>query len=71
MCGGDDGDRTHYLLNAIQALSQVSYTPICLMLFKANFILSRFGRDVNRSSDIRAAPKVTKQKQLRNWEASD
>jgi hypothetical protein len=26
--GGDDGDRTHYLLNAIQALSQVSYTPI-------------------------------------------
>ena len=26
--GGDDGDRTHYLLNAIQALSQMSYTPI-------------------------------------------
>ena len=26
--GGDDGDRTHYLLNAIQALSQVSYTPV-------------------------------------------
>ena len=26
--GGDEGDRTPYLLNAIQALSQVSYTPI-------------------------------------------
>ena len=32
--GGDDGNRTHYLLNAIQALSQVSYAPI--------EILSRF-----------------------------
>ena len=27
LCGGDEGDRTPYLLNAIQALSQVSYTP--------------------------------------------
>ncbi len=26
--GGDSGDRTHDLLNAIQALSQLSYTPI-------------------------------------------
>ena len=26
--GGDEGDRTPYLLNAIQALSQVSYTPV-------------------------------------------
>ncbi len=26
-CGGDEGDRTPYLLNAIQALSQVSYAP--------------------------------------------
>ena len=26
--GGDEGDRTPYLLNAIQALSQVSYTPM-------------------------------------------
>ena len=26
-CGGDEGDRTPYLLNAIQALSKVSYTP--------------------------------------------
>ena len=25
--GGDSGDRTHDLLNAIQALSQLSYTP--------------------------------------------
>ena len=26
--GGDDRDRTDYLLNAIQALSQVSYAPM-------------------------------------------
>ena len=26
--GGDEGDRTPYLLNAIQALYQVSYAPI-------------------------------------------
>ena len=26
--GGDEGDRTPYLLTASQALSQVSYTPI-------------------------------------------
>ncbi len=26
-CGGDDEIRTHYLLNAIQALSQLSYAP--------------------------------------------
>ena len=26
--GGDDRDRTDYLLNAIQALSQVSYAPL-------------------------------------------
>ncbi len=30
--GGDDGDRTHYLLNAIQALSQVSYAPTWLLV---------------------------------------
>ena len=28
LSGGDDRDRTDYLLNAIQALSQVSYTPV-------------------------------------------
>ena len=26
--GGDEGNRTLYLLNAIQALSQVSYAPV-------------------------------------------
>ena len=31
--GGDEGDRTPYLLNAIQALSQVSYTPMTYSLF--------------------------------------
>ena len=30
MLGGDGGDRTHDLLNAIQALSQLSYAPECL-----------------------------------------
>lgn len=24
---GDDGDRTHYLLNAVQALAHLSYVP--------------------------------------------
>jgi hypothetical protein len=38
--GGDEGDRTPYLLNAIQALSQVSYTPTNKVSFiKANLIL--------------------------------
>ncbi len=31
--GGDEGDRTPYLLHAMQALSQVSYTPkLCCAL---------------------------------------
>ena len=33
LSGGDEGDRTPYLLNAIQALSQVSYTPMTYSLF--------------------------------------
>ena len=32
LSGGDEGDRTPYLLNAIQALSQVSYTPMTYSL---------------------------------------
>ncbi len=37
--GGDDRDRTDYLLNAIQALSQMSYAPICIIFsFLAGFI---------------------------------
>ena len=31
--GGDEGGRTPYLLNAIQALYQVSYTPKCKWYF--------------------------------------
>ena len=34
LLGGDDRDRTDYLLNAIQALSQVSYAPIHGIKFK-------------------------------------
>ena len=30
--GGDKRDRTADLLNAIQALSQLSYTPMCAAL---------------------------------------
>ena len=28
LCGGDSGNRTHDLLNAIQALYQLSYIPV-------------------------------------------
>ena len=40
--GGDEGDRTPYLLNAIQALSQVSYTPIAKVLTLPKYIITRF-----------------------------
>ena len=32
--GGDKRDRTADLLNAVQALSQLSYTPTCLLFQK-------------------------------------
>ena len=38
--GGDEGDRTPYLLNAIQALSQVSYTPMTYSLFVGHSTVS-------------------------------
>ena len=37
--GGDKGSRTPDLLNAIQALSQLSYTPTWLVLFLTTVIL--------------------------------
>ena len=37
--GGDKRDRTADLLNAIQALSQLSYTPIFFLLFLSALIL--------------------------------
>ena len=37
--GGDKRDRTADLLNAIQALSQLSYTPIFGLLFQTAFVL--------------------------------
>ena len=37
--GGDKRDRTADLLNAIHALSQVSYTPIFFLLFLTALIL--------------------------------
>ncbi len=38
-CGGDEGDRTPYLLHAMQALSQVSYTPIGFAVVPDSFII--------------------------------
>ncbi len=37
-CGGDKRDRTADLLNAIQALSQLSYTPKYSLVFTARFL---------------------------------
>ena len=39
ICGGDKRDRTADLLNAIQALSQLSYTPIFGLLFCDSFAI--------------------------------
>ena len=54
--GGDEGDRTPYLLNAIQALSQVSYTPmeeeadsIAAALAAARVIIAKRRGDVNKN----------------------
>ena len=38
--GGADGDRTHGLLNAIQALSQLSYSPTWMILYNVYSRLS-------------------------------
>ena len=43
--GGDEGDRTPYLLNAIQALSQVSYTPTELLRYNITIFLKN--QDLN------------------------
>ena len=37
--GGDEGDRTPYLLHAMQALSQVSYTPKFSAVIRRQMIL--------------------------------
>ena len=44
--GGDKRDRTADLLNAIQALSQLSYTPIFGSLFKQLLYYSTPGENV-------------------------
>ena len=44
--GGDKRDRTADLLNAIQALSQLSYTPIFGSLFKQLLYYSTDGGNV-------------------------
>ena len=45
-CGGDKRDRTADLLNAIQALSQLSYTPIFGSLFRQLLYYSTNGENV-------------------------
>ena len=54
LCGGDKRDRTADLLNAIQALSQLSYTPIftfsllcCGLSSWRSIIISNAETDVN------------------------
>ena len=47
-CGGDKRDRTADLLNAIQALSQLSYTPIFGSLFGQLLYYSIPAEFVNR-----------------------
>ena len=54
LCGGDKRDRTADLLNAIQALSQLSYTPIftfpvlcCGLSSRRSIIISNAETDVN------------------------
>ncbi len=51
--GGDKRDRTADLLNAIQALSQLSYTPIfCCAVQTARGILANKALNVNTNFDI-------------------
>ena len=54
LCGGDKRDRTADLLNAIQALSQLSYTPIfisrtedLIYSLKARIIISHFRKNAS------------------------
>ena len=50
MAHGDSGIRTHDLLNAIQALSQLSYTPMfnfCCFADRTNCILAEYYPFVN------------------------
>ena len=50
--GGDKGSRTPDLLNAIQALSQLSYTPDWSMSrFRNGVIISQVEKFVNRFSE--------------------
>ena len=43
--GGDDRDRTDYLLNAIQALSQVSYTPDKVSIAQSCFLCKYYPKN--------------------------
>ena len=55
LCGGDEGDRTPYLLNAIQALSQVSYTPTRAS-FKAALIVYQVRRRLSSGLRQKSLP---------------
>ena len=45
--GGADGDRTRYLFHAMEALSQVSYSPKCFLRF---IMIELITRKVNKFS---------------------
>ena len=47
-CGGDKRDRTADLLNAIQALSQLSYTPTGPPIQSASVIITKACPDVKQ-----------------------
>ena len=66
LSGGDEGDRTLYLLNAIQALSQVSYAPRYILslyigifrIFSFEFLLLSLGRTLDiPDSQVSYAPR--------------
>ena len=82
--GGRGGDRTRYLVNAIHALSQMSYTPVgCSFpqrglpqchygLLNANATLCQLSRDpTQRLNTLKGLPPLSKEKQMnacRPWQ---
>ena len=64
--GGDEGGRTPYLLNAIQALYQLSYAPKCNYL--VYHCAAKHAQNLGNSSIIQAMHKHVKQK---IWVGSD
>jgi hypothetical protein len=51
--GGADGIRTHYLFNAIEALSQLSYSPELISDFR--FIISDLKSGIRKAANHKSA----------------